>query len=156
MVVGYHIPSEYMGLIDLDLSVLFQLGVFLVFLVLINFVLFRPLMQTLDARRERTTGAREQAARDDAEAREKIAAYEGHLAEAGGEGAELRKALREEGQADARKRVEKARAEQERRLRDGARRAREAYELARGSVPVQARPLAESISAKLLGSIKKA
>ena len=155
MVFEHHVPCEVMGLIDLDYSVFVQLGIFLVFLVLINFILFRPLMQTLDARRERTKGAREQADRDNAEAQDKIATYESELSKAVNEGAEVRKNLRSEGQSTAQARVSEAKEEQERRLADGTRKAREGYELARGSAMLHAKPLADAISGKLLELGKK-
>ena len=46
------------GLIDLDITVLFQLGLFLVLLVLLNKLAFQPLLALFAERRKRTEGAR--------------------------------------------------------------------------------------------------
>jgi F-type H+-transporting ATPase subunit b len=46
------------GLIDLDITVFFQLGVFLVLLALLNKLAFQPLLALFAERRKRTEGAR--------------------------------------------------------------------------------------------------
>lgn len=46
------------GLIDLDITVFFQLGVFLVLMVLLNKLAFQPLLALFAERRKRTEGAR--------------------------------------------------------------------------------------------------
>jgi len=46
------------GLIDLDITVFFQLAVFLVLLILLNKLAFQPLLALFAERRKRTEGAR--------------------------------------------------------------------------------------------------
>lgn len=151
MVFGQHVHWEYMGLVDLDASYFVQLGLFLVFLVLMNFLLFRPLLRVFDERDERTRGTRETAAREDGEARERILAYETQLGIAVTQGAELRASLRAEAQATAQAEVAKARAKAERRLDAGTRAAEDAYDAARLALAGTAAPLAAAAADKLLG-----
>ena len=49
------------GLIDLDITVFFQLAVFLTLLVILNKLAFQPLLALFEERRKRTEGARNEA-----------------------------------------------------------------------------------------------
>jgi len=57
--LGPHIARA--GLIDLDISVFFQLAVFLTLLVILNKLAFQPLLTLFEERRKRTEGARAEA-----------------------------------------------------------------------------------------------
>ena len=57
--MGPHIARA--GLIDLDISVFFQLAVFLILLVILNKLAFQPLLALFEERRKRTEGARAEA-----------------------------------------------------------------------------------------------
>lgn len=152
MFLEHHVRLEAMGLIDLDVSFFIQLGVFLVFLVVMNTLLFKPLLRVFDERKKRTEGARDDASRDDARAREMIADYEAKLSSAVNEGAALRAKLRAEAVAQAQAHSTEARERYGRRVSDGSRKAREEYDASRGDVAPAARPLAEAIARKVLGT----
>jgi len=152
MFLEHQLRWEAMGLIDLDASYFVQLGVFLVFLFVMNALLFKPLVRVFDERRKRTAGAREDAVRDDQKARSMTEVYQAKMSAALEEGAELRARLRADGLATAQAHSGAARAEYARRVEEGAQRARNEYETARGEVPKAAEPLAEAIARRLLGS----
>ncbi len=57
--LGPHIARA--GLIDLDISVFFQIAVFLTLLVVLNKLAFQPLLALFEERRKRTEGARAEA-----------------------------------------------------------------------------------------------
>jgi len=143
---------ESMGLIDLDASYFVQLGVFLVFLLLMNALLFKPLLRVFDERRQRTAGAREDAAKDHERARALTATYEEKLSRALQEGADLRAQLRAEGVSQSQARFGAARAEYARRVEAGGRKARAEYAASRADVDRAAEPLAQEIAQRLLGT----
>lgn len=152
MFLEHQLRWEYMGLIDLDASYFVQLGVFLAFVLVMNALLFKPLLRVFDERRQRTAGAREEAARDDQKARTMTGEYEEKLSAALEEGAELRARLRSAGLAESQARFNAARADYAHKVEEGARRAREEYESSRADVQKAAEPLADAIARKLLGS----
>lgn len=88
-----------MGLIQLDASLFLQLGIFLSLMFVLDRLLFRPALETLALREERTTGARKEAALLKSDADEKLAAYEESIRQARLEATEARKLLRSEGTA---------------------------------------------------------
>jgi F-type H+-transporting ATPase subunit b len=152
MFLEHQLRWEGMGLIDLDASYFVQLVVFLVFLFVMNALLFKPLLRVFDERRRRTAGAREEAAQDEQKARGMTERYQTKMSAALEEGAELRARLRSDGLGRAHEQAAAARVEYTRRVEDGARQARSEYEMARGEVPKAAEPLAEAIARRLLGS----
>ncbi len=48
-------------MIDVNYTILIQVGIFILFVFLINHLLFRPVVKVLEKRREATTGAQEKA-----------------------------------------------------------------------------------------------
>jgi len=48
-------------MINIDYTILIQVGIFILFVFLINHLLFRPVVKVLERRREATTGAQEKA-----------------------------------------------------------------------------------------------
>ncbi len=147
---------QSMGLIDLDGSYFVQLGIFLVFLLVMNFLLFKPLLRVLDERRRRTEGARDEAREQDTEAKGLVVRYESKLAEAMARGADLRAELRATATAEAGRSVAEARGRFDEQIASGSAKARSEYEAATAGVDSAARPLAEAIAARLLDTSRKA
>lgn len=147
---------ESMGLIDLDASYFVQLVVFLVFLVLMNFLLFKPLLRVLDERKKRTEGTREEAHDKAEEAKRLVAEYEQKLAAAMAQGAALRAELRDAATVEAQKTVSEARSECDKQVSTGSSAAHSEYDKASAGVSTEAQPLAEAIAARLLDTSQKA
>jgi F-type H+-transporting ATPase subunit b len=87
------------ALLDLDLSLFVQLTIFLLTVVGLNVLVFKPLFKVIDLRRERTDGLRERAVARVAEGEDARANHEQLYAEIVGEGDLARKATRETAQA---------------------------------------------------------
>ncbi|MFH1531411.1 MAG: ATP synthase F0 subunit B [Pseudomonadota bacterium] len=101
------------GLIDLDITVLFQLVVFLVLLVILNKLAFQPLLALFAERRKRTEGARATAVDAARRASRLEEAVQASLTDANRAGAEERNQLRDaavraEAEALARERTDAA------------------------------------------------
>lgn len=52
-------PLQVMGLVDLDVTFLFELGAFLFLMITMQHLFFKPLLRNLDHRRDAIIGARE-------------------------------------------------------------------------------------------------
>jgi F-type H+-transporting ATPase subunit b len=74
--------AEESQLLDIDGSVLVMLGIFLLLLLILWRFLWRPYLRVRDERVARTEGAREQAARLEADAAARMGKVEGALTEA--------------------------------------------------------------------------
>ena len=84
------------GMVDFDLSLLFMLGLFLVFAVLLHQIVFKPLMAAHEARHQGMGGAREDASHFELKAAETRLAYEARLAKARQEAVVIRDAIKTE------------------------------------------------------------
>lgn len=82
------------GLVDIDGSFVVQLAVFIVFAVLLNFILVRPLLRAQELRFGRMAGARQDAERLDLEAARTLSSYEKRLAQARQAAVSIREELR--------------------------------------------------------------
>lgn len=89
-------------LVDLDLSLFFMLGLFLVFAFVLTKLITRPLMQSHEQRFVSMEGARKSATHAELVAAETQLAYERQLTAARQTAVEVREQLREEGLASAR------------------------------------------------------
>lgn len=137
------------GLIDLDITVVFQLAVFLVLLALLNKLAFQPLLALFAERRKRTDGARAAAGDALRRAARLEETAEASLADANRAGTEERNRRRDEAMAVEADALTRERAEAAARLqaeRDRLERSREAIlpDLDRSS-----RELAEQLVTKL-------
>ena len=59
--IAYHAPLAA-AILDLDLTLVFQFGIFIILFILLRVLLFTPVVKLIDARREATIGSKEQAA----------------------------------------------------------------------------------------------
>jgi F-type H+-transporting ATPase subunit b len=112
------------ALLDLDRSLFIQLALFLVTVIALNYLVFKPLFRVLDLRRERTDGMKEKAAAHKARAVSLQAEYEQVYSQVVDQGGELKKGARAEGQKAEHGLLEEARvkAEREREAGEAARR----------------------------------
>jgi F-type H+-transporting ATPase subunit b len=139
------------AIIDLDGTFFFQLGIFLVLLIVLNQLVFRPVLAVLDAREHATDGAKDEARDLEARAREKLAAFEAEMTKAKVELAADRDRLRKDGAALERELVTKARDEADRVLADAATTIERESTIVRGEIKTAVPQLAAQIAEKLLG-----
>jgi len=84
------------AVIDLDVTYFFQLGLFLVFLVVMNAVLFKPLLALFERRKAETEMREKQAGEGSKEAERLLALYEREMSQATAQGMAERNRVREE------------------------------------------------------------
>jgi F-type H+-transporting ATPase subunit b len=84
-------------LINIDVTLLLNLGVWLALFFLLKATLWKPMLALIDAREAGTAGAREEAARLDAEAKTLKGSVDAQLAAARASAAKAREALRADG-----------------------------------------------------------
>ena len=99
--VGTSSRMLHAGLVDLDGTFLIQLGIFLIFAIMLNFLLIQPLMKAQDARFSRMAGAREDAESANQRAADAFEGYETRLSRARKDAVQVRDALRTEGEGAA-------------------------------------------------------
>jgi F-type H+-transporting ATPase subunit b len=137
--------------VDVDGTLLIQGGLFLVMVVALDGLLFKPWLAVQERRRESTRGALETAERLQAEAQARAEEYERRLRAAREQAQDVRSAARKEGQAEQAGRLAAA--------RDAARHDIEAAraktageaERARSALAGRVDELAREIVAKILG-----
>ena len=96
---------------DIDLTFLIQLGIFLTLVGVLTPILFRPFQRVLSEREKKTTQLRTEASRLEALAGEDRSSYESRLDEARHAAARERDALRAEGKDEERTIIQGARDE---------------------------------------------
>jgi F-type H+-transporting ATPase subunit b len=145
------VASSEHPLIDLDLTVVVQFGLFLVMLLVLNKVLFQPYLRLREKRQAGIEGARAEADRMVAEADAKLADYEKSLGAARDRATEESRKIRGEAAAHERDVTGKARAAATAALDEATARVRNETDTARGQLLPQADALAKQMATKLLG-----
>lgn len=137
--------------VDLDLTFVAQLLLFVTFIIVLKPLLFDPLLRVFEAREQRTEGARQSAREMDEQAAELILRYEKELEVVRRDAAEDRDRLREETQRLEARILAEARADATRIIEEGkAKIATEVLELRR-ELEAQRPQLAAEIASKVLG-----
>lgn len=138
-------------MISLDLAFVIQLVNFLVLMLVLNILLYKPIRKVIADRKVQIDGAKERAAAVDREVQEKVALYEARLREVKAKAGEEREALRKGAQQEQAVCLERARAEATDSLSAIKNRvAKEAAE-AKELLKEQARSLSLEICEKVLG-----
>jgi len=96
-------------MIEIDQSLVLQIVNFIIFLVILNYLIFKPVVRVLEERRQRIDGTMEKAQEMESEIEKKLEEYEGRINEAKALAANEREALRREGENLSEEIVEKAR-----------------------------------------------
>jgi F-type H+-transporting ATPase subunit b len=134
------------------LPTMLTLIVFFVLLVLpMNRLLFRPIFATLDAREERIAGTRARAEKLAAEAERSLASYESSVRAAREEAEQGRKLALGEARTEAQQQTRAARSDVEAELERAAGEIAIALESARGSLRGEAEALARAAATTVLG-----
>ena len=138
-------------LIDIDLTVLVQFGLFLVLFYVSNKLLFQPYLKLRERRKAGIEGARAEADQMTASADAKLADYEKQLAAARNRANEEGRKVRAEAAAHEKDVTEKARAEAQKAIDEATAKMRQETDAARLQLLPQANTLARQIASKLLG-----
>ena len=138
-------------LIDIDLTVVIQFIIFLVLLILLSKLVFKPFLEIMKERSENIEGARDKATVLDSEADEKFASYEEQIKTARKEAAAVRGKFREEGEVKANEILNGARAKTEAKITAARKKTQQSVTTAQAALQQQADEVAKSIATKLLG-----
>lgn len=137
-----------------DLRILpVMIGFFTLLLVLLNSVLFRPLLRTLDLRVERTQGTRARAEKLVASADEILARYEQAVRDVRAESELARRAEIAEARSQTSARTAQVRAEVEQQIERAEREIASALAAARTRLRAQVEPLAREAASRVLGRV---
>lgn len=137
--------------VDLDLTFVAQLLLFVTFIIVLKPLLFDPLLRVFEAREQRTEGARQSAREMDEQAAELILRYEKELEVVRRDAAEDRDRLREETQRLEARILAEARADATRIIEEGKAKIATEVEQLRKELEAQRPQLAAEIASKVLG-----
>jgi F-type H+-transporting ATPase subunit b len=138
-------------LIDIDLTVLVQFGLFLILFLVANKLLFQPYLALRERRKAGIDGARGEAERMTAQADAKLADYEKQLASARNRANEEGRKVRAEATTHEKDVTDKARAETQKSIDEATAKMKQETEAARLQLLPQANAMAKQIASKLLG-----
>lgn len=138
-------------LIDVDGTVLVQFGLFVIMLVILNQLLFKPYLKMRSARDEGIAGARHKAKDMDARARKIVADYDAEMLRAKQRGAEERARLRSEAAVRERQLLGAAREQSGRALSEARAQVTAQASQAQKGLDAEAAKLAHEMARKILG-----
>lgn len=151
LVLGYVAEGGGHPLIDIDGTILIQLGIFLLTAFLATQWLFKPYLRMRDEREKGVVGARKEADALAAEADARRADYEAKLAAARSRAYEEQRKLRAEATSYHREVTDKARSQSTKAVEDAQARVTSEVAAARADLIPRADALAAEIASKLLG-----
>jgi len=137
--------------LDLDITYVFAIALFLVPLLLLNFIVFRPFLAVFEERHDKLEGAVERADAMLAEAEEKAEAFNERIKEASRQGAERRDRSRREATERMNEQLQAERQRLTSKLEGAVAELETAREKAMSTVNEQAKTLAEETAARILG-----
>ena len=138
------------GLVDLDVTVVAALVIFIGLMVVLNGMLFKPYLEILEKRGLKIEGAREEAKKISARAGESVGVYDAKLAEARAEAVQQRDALRREGQDAEEVALTAARTEANEKIRAGQALVQAQLDTASAELDTRAAELSKAIAARVL------
>jgi F-type H+-transporting ATPase subunit b len=138
-------------LIDLDGTILVQLGLFLLLWIVLWKLLFQPFLKVRDERAHGIEGSRKQAADMEAQARDAVKRYDEAFSRAKLRGAEERQKLRAEAAAHERQVLGVAREESQRALGSARTKIGADVEKAKKQLDAQASVIAKQVASRILG-----
>ncbi len=136
--------------IDVDGTILVQMGAFLIALFMLHFLLYRPYLKTLDLREENVGGSEEQAGEMGAQADVLEKKYEKNIRQARRDAQEVRESLRQQGLAEQREIHDEVREEIEAKLAEERATIDEHVQKAREDIEQRAETLAEAMVDRLI------
>ena len=137
--------------VDLDASLLVQIGLFVVLLVILKPLLFEPMLKLFEEREKRIEGTRREASKEDERSAKALAKYEAILAKAREAGSAERDALRADGAKREAEMMARAREHVASTIEQGRSAIANEAKVARADLAREANPLARAIAARVLG-----
>jgi F0F1-type ATP synthase membrane subunit b/b' len=141
----------YAGMVDIDKSLFFMLGLFLLFAILLYVLVMKPLIAAQEQRHAGTGGAREGASQIELTIAERKRDYEQRLGAAKKDAVRIREDIKEQASAASAARMAEARGELEGRHQAELGAIAAAGDKARAEIGANADRLADAVVAKLLG-----
>ena len=138
-------------LLDVDLTILVQFGLFLLLLAVLSKLLWKPYLRVRDERVSRVDGYREEAVRLEAEAKDRLTRAEASLADARRLASGQRAVSRAEAQAREQTVLAEATAAAQRTLREARERLATSVDAERGKLRGVAADTAREAARKILG-----
>jgi len=139
------------GMVDIDLSAVVMLVMFLVFAVLLHVLVLKPLIASQEQRHRSMGGAREGASEAELKAAELRLEYESRLTKARQDAVAVRDQLKAEAQTEAASIVAAVESETKQRLADGQATLRAAGAKARAELKAHSDLLSTDVVQRLLG-----
>ena len=138
------------GLIDLDVTVFYYAALFIILLLVLPSLVFKPMLERMEKREERTTGARQEATLIRKSADAEAEQFDKHVADEKRKALEERAKLREQTQTQANEMLATARRETQARIEAGLAAQHAAAAEARKAIESDARDIAGAIAQKLV------
>ncbi len=127
-----------------------QLVNFLVLIIILNYLLYRPMLRLFDQRKESTEGAIEEAKRLEEKTKEQLALYNKELSEARDRAKEIYNSLRQEGLQQQKALIEQAHEEAMREINEAREALKKESEKVRSQLAEQVRQFADEIVNKMV------
>jgi F-type H+-transporting ATPase subunit b len=138
-------------MISLDISILYQIVLFIILWLILNRILFKPYLKLLEAREQRTTGAQLDCSDLEHEGVRLRAQYEEQIAQARAAGYAAKEAILQNGRLEREKILAEAREEAAQTLERARREIAIAVEQERRIATAEAAALAAGMASKALG-----
>lgn len=138
-------------MISLDISILYQVVIFLVLGLILTKLLFRPYLELLDERERQTTGARHDSGDLEHDGARLKAEYENKLAQGRSAGTAARDAIIQEGRQERERLLQQARVEAAQTLEQVRRDIQNELERERGMALAEVAGVAQDMVSKILG-----
>jgi F-type H+-transporting ATPase subunit b len=138
-------------MIQIDQTLIIQIVNFIIFLFIVNYLIFKPIVRVIDERRERIEGTTGKARLMEAEFQKKLQDYEGRIQEAKAQAASEKDTLRRQGESLSKEIVEKARTELARDIPIIRRQIATETDQARRKLEKMAQDMAKDIARQILG-----
>ncbi|GMV43148.1 MAG: hypothetical protein AMXMBFR64_48640 [Myxococcales bacterium] len=143
------------GLVDVDASIFFQAVIFLVTVLTLNALVFRPLQKVVDLRYAKIQGTIAEAKRTEKDAADRVARWEAQIVEARRQGTDRQREIRDRAAARASEITAEGSRTAESKLNEMMPRLTNAYESSRVTLKNRAESLAALIADRVLEPPKR-
>ena len=137
--------------VDLDASLVVQIGLFILLMVILKPLLFDPMMKLFQERENKIEGTRREATKEDKRSAEALAKYEKVIAKAREEGGAERDQLRAQGQKKEAEILARVRAQTASTVDEGRKAIAGDAKAARTALETESNVLGRSIASRVLG-----
>lgn len=137
--------------VDMDASLVVQIGIFLLLLVILKPLLFDPMLKLFEEREKKIEGTRREATKEDERSAKALAKYEGILSKAREAGGAERDQLRAQGQKKEAEILNLVRSQTAATVEEGRKGIAEDAKTARAALETEANVLGSAIASRVLG-----